>query len=83
MLGEPPIAGGFNMPKEGNMTDYEKLVVSAYTGVLMTDIGDFREYVDEIMGIPITDLDMASKEFWEDLRDRVKPEFLAICADVN
>ena len=35
------------------MTKQEKIVVSAYTGVLMCDFKDVHKYIEEKMGRPV------------------------------
>lgn len=35
------------------MTKQEKVIVSAYTGVLMCDFADLHEYIEKIMGRPV------------------------------
>ena len=65
------------------MTYQEKVVVSAYTGFLMCDVGDMHRYIEEKMGRPVWTHEMRSSntEFLEELRRRVLPDFLAICND--
>lgn len=63
------------------MTTEERLIISAYTGVLMTDIVTFRKwlstkgYVDPLLGLTVTDV---SKAF-DKLQEQTKFEFLALC----
>ena len=35
------------------MTKQEKVIVSAYTGVLMCDFSDMHEYIEKVMGRPV------------------------------
>ena len=65
------------------MTLQEKIVVSAYTGYLMCDFHLIHKYIEEKMGRPVWTHEMRSsnKPFHDDLRLRVKPDFLAICND--
>lgn len=62
------------------MTKREKQVVSAYTGVLMCDFGDFHEYVEEILGRPVWTHEMALDEVENEIKEKSKEEFLEICA---
>lgn len=61
------------------MTKHEKLVVSAYTGTLMTSFGDFHEYVEKLLGYPVFTHEFASPNLYDKLRELVKEEFLDIC----
>lgn len=65
------------------MTKYEKLIVSAYTGILMTGIDEFHKWVEEYLEYPVWTADFAQSEFWDDLRDKVRDEFLEICRREN
>lgn len=62
------------------MTDKEKAIVMAYTGVCMLS-GDkfqiFHKYIEDIMGRPIMTHEMA---FLEDtIKERSKADFIALC----
>lgn len=64
------------------MTDREKAVVMAYTGVCMLKgdkLGVYYKYLEEIMGGPVTTLDIAILA--EDIKHRAKPDFLRLCAE--
>lgn len=61
------------------MTYKEKLIVSAYTGVLMTEWSKFHEFVQDVMGRPVWTHEFASKEFMKELKLKVKDDFLKLC----
>ena len=61
------------------MTTAEKIVVSAYTGYLMCDFDLMHQYVEKVMGRPVYTHEMASDLFNDELREKVKPDFLKIC----
>lgn len=61
------------------MTQRERLVVSAYTGVLMTDWGLFHKFIEKLLGHPVWTHEFADKEVQEEIRAKIKPEFLALC----
>ena len=63
------------------MTRYEKMIVSAYTGVLMVDFKDFHEWVEDYLGYPVWSAEMATEEFWGRLKEIVKNEFVRICSE--
>lgn len=64
------------------MTDREKAIVMAYTGVTMLT-GDkfqiFHKYVEEIMGRPIWTHEMA--QLADDIKEKSKDDFMALCAE--
>lgn len=61
------------------MTDREKAIVTAYTGVLMLDWSKFHEWVEFFMDQPVFSHEFASPAFLGSLKEKVKPEFLALC----
>ena len=66
------------------MTDLEKAVVMAYTGVAMLT-GDkfdiFHKYVQDKLGRPIWSHEFASKALWDEIKEKTEDDFLAICND--
>ncbi len=63
------------------LTKREAAIISAYTGYLMCNFGDMAEYVEEKMGRGVWSHEYASESFSEQLRELVKPDFLAICVE--
>lgn len=66
------------------MTDREKAIVMAYTGVAMLT-GDkfqiFHKYVEGIMGRPIWTHEMA--QLADEIKEKSKADFMKLCADEN
>ena len=64
------------------MTDREKAIVMAYTGVAMLT-GDkfqiFHKYVEDIMGRPIMIDDIGWLEY--EIKEKSKADFMALCND--
>lgn len=61
------------------MTEHEKLVLTAYTGVLMVeDFCEFQRYADEKLGFATTTADFARAELWQELRRACKDDFLEV-----
>lgn len=56
------------------MTKREKLLVTAYTGVMLVNIGDLCEYVSGLYNTEISPKDF-TEEFWNDLKLKVSAEF--------
>lgn len=63
------------------MTLQEKIIVSAYTGYLMCDWSSVHKYIEEKAGRPVWTHELADKNFRAALRERVKPDFLALCGE--
>ena len=66
------------------MTDREKAIVSAYTGYAMltgNKLCEFYKYLEEILGRPIMTHELAFKSVWDEIHEKSKPDFVAICAD--
>lgn len=61
------------------MTNYEKLVVSAYTGTLMCDFNVLHQYIEATMGRPVFTHELADPDILKELKEKVEPEFLRIC----
>ena len=64
------------------MTDKEKAIVMAYTGIAMLT-GDkfdiFHKYVEDIMGRPVFTHEFATCA--EEIKEKAKPDFLKLCAE--
>ncbi len=63
------------------MTLKERLIVSAYTGVLMCDFDILHRYIMEVLGRPIWTHELANPDILEELKEKVKPEFLKLCGN--
>lgn len=66
------------------MTDREKAIVMAYTGVAMLT-GDkfsiFHKYIEELLNRPVFTHELASKEVWNEIKEKSKDDFLKLCRD--
>lgn len=60
------------------MTHREKLLVSAYSGVLLCDYRDFLSYASEVLGHPVAITDLQHQSVWDALKLRVSAEFGAL-----
>lgn len=63
------------------MTKREKVVVSAYTGVLMCDMSDLQAYIEELLGRPVWTHELADEHIQNEIKVKSKPEFLSLCAE--
>lgn len=68
------------------MTDKEKAIVMAYTGICML-VGDkfqiFHKYVEDIMGRPVYTHEMATDAVDDEIKEKAKADFIALCKDVD
>ena len=63
------------------MTKEEKLIVSAYTGILMVDFKELHEFAEEKLARPILTHAFAFKTTTDELKEAVKADFLKLCKD--
>lgn len=64
------------------MTEYEKVVLTAYTGVLMVeDFSAFQRYADEKLGYTTTTIDFANKGTWDALRKACEDDFMKVVSE--
>lgn len=64
------------------MTDRERAIVMAYTGVCMLggrSLLVFYEYLEEIMGRPVWTHELANKSVEEEIKAKSKADFIALC----
>ena len=61
------------------MTKQEKIIVSAYTGVLMCDFDDVHEYIQKKLGRTVWTHELANEKVWDEIKEKTKEEFLEIC----
>ena len=65
------------------MTKKEAAIISAYTGFLCGNFSDMHKYAEDVMGEPIFTHQFNSKEYWEKLKEKVKPDFIKLCENVT
>lgn len=66
------------------MTDREKAIVMAYTGVCMLAENKFRifhEYVEDIMGRPVQTIEMGMDSVADEIKEKALPDFLKLCEE--
>lgn len=68
------------------MTDREKAIVEAFTGVCMLT-GEkrsvFNKYVNEVMGKPIYTHEFAYNHIQEELKEKSKDDFVKLCRETT
>jgi len=68
------------------MTDREKAIVMAYTGICMLEgekFNIFHKYVEEIMGRPVYTHEMGVKAVDDEIKEKAKPDFLELCKNTT
>lgn len=61
------------------MTKEEKIIVSAYTGVLMCNFSDMHEYIEKKLGRPVWTHELADEKVWDEIHAATKADFLELC----
>lgn len=63
------------------MTKKERLIVTAYTGVMMVEESEFYDYLEQVMGRPILAKELSSEDFANSVVEAVKDDFMKLCED--
>jgi hypothetical protein len=63
------------------MTKEERLIVTAYTGVLMVDRDEFLDYAEQLLGRPILAKEVETEEFADAIVNAVTDDFVKLCED--
>lgn len=66
---------GFARRKDKKMTLHEKVVLSAYTGILMCDFSEVHKYIEKLLGRPVWTHELASEALWSEIKEKAKPDF--------
>lgn len=61
------------------MTKKERVIVSAYTGVLMCDFPDMHKYVEEKLGRPVFIHEFCDPSVKAEIKAKTKADFLSLC----
>lgn len=64
------------------MTDKERAIIMAYTGISMLT-GDkfsiFHKYIEDILGRPVYTHELANKSVCEEIKEKSKKDFIELC----
>lgn len=63
------------------MTNKEKLIVSAYTGILMVEWSEFHQFIEKLLGRPILAHEFDNEEVIEEILANVKDDFMKLCEE--
>ena len=61
------------------LTREQAAIIGVFTGISCGPFSDVHKKAEELLGRPVLTHEMGNKAIWEDLQQKVKPEFLAIC----
>ena len=65
------------------MTDKERAIIMAYTGVTML-AGDkfsvFHKYIEEILGRPVFTHELANEGVWNEIKEKSTKDFIELCS---
>lgn len=57
------------------MTLHEKVVLSAYTGILMCDFSYVHQYIEKILGRPVWTHELALESVWREIKEKSQKDF--------
>lgn len=65
------------------MTDHERAIITAYTGITML-AGDkfqiFHKYIEDLLGRPVFTHELADPAVWKEIKEKSKKDFLELCS---
>jgi hypothetical protein len=59
------------------MTKQDKLIISAYTGVLMVNQNEFHQFAEKILKRPVQEYEFLTRFIWETLKRKTKDNFIS------
>lgn len=60
------------------MTKREKLIVTAYTGILMTEFDEFQQFAEQLLGRPVYTHELLQGDM-DTIKGLVHDEFIQLC----
>lgn len=63
------------------MTKDEKLIISAYTGVLMTSMDELHQFIEQKLGRSVWTHELANPSVTDAIKEAVKDDFLKLCEE--
>lgn len=63
------------------MTREERIIVSGYTGIMMTSMAPLHAAVEARLGRQVWTHQFADSALWVEIRDSFRDDFLALCDD--
>lgn len=65
------------------MTNREKIIISAYTGLLVCDFSDLHEYIEKALERPVSTRELTDEQVWNEIKEASKDEYEAISQNKN
>ena len=62
------------------LTREQAAIIGAFTGIGCGPFEDIHQLAELMLGRPVWTHEFADKEVWQELKDKVKPKFLELCA---
>ena len=63
------------------MTKEEKIIVSAYTGVLMCNFNDLHQYIEKKLGKSVFTHELGDKSVWDSIKKATREDFIKLCEE--
>lgn len=61
------------------MTKEEAILISAYTGYLLTkNFQDVHRFIEETVGRPVQTIEMGNDKFMEQLKEKLRPQIIKL-----
>ena len=54
------------------MTLHEKVILSAYTGILMCNMSEVHKYIEKLLSRPVWTHELSSEILWEEIKEKAK-----------
>jgi hypothetical protein len=61
------------------ITKEQAAIIGCFTGTAMGPFSDVHKKAEELFGRPIFTHEFGQPDIWGELKEKVRPEFLAIC----
>lgn len=62
------------------LTREQAAIIGAFTGFSCGPFGDVHQKIEQLLGRPVFTHEMANAELWQQVKTKVEPEYLSICA---
>lgn len=63
------------------LTKEQAAIIGLYTGVSCGPFSDIQELAEKVLGCPIMVHQFADKWIWHTAKEKIRPQFLALCYD--
>jgi hypothetical protein len=63
------------------LTREQAAIIGAYTGYTCGPFEDIHRKIEEVLGRPVWTHEMASDKLCDEVREKLKPQFLALCVE--